>query len=148
MANPQGNVRRRMRSVIRGVHGEIILSIDSRDVTIFEPDGGITKRRLNENIQLVCGAVYNPVMSAGHDPAMLVSVCQRCRAPKTSLLNSRIPSHGLCSTEAGAHCHGCGEFLCPGHTVRCRDHRSRCLPCYRRSRLRSVLRQIFLKREP
>ena len=146
MAQPLASMRRKATSVVCDRYGNVILSISVTDVLIRRPNNQTVRRRLNENIQLVCGTVYNPAMSVGQKP-MLISVCECCRSPRTSLLDSHVPCHGLCSTEAGTHCHGCGEFLCPRHTVHGREGRPRCKRCSRHSQVRRLLRNMFFKVE-
>lgn len=147
MAQPLGSMRREVYSVIRDRRGMVILSLGMTDVTIRGANNQTSRQRLNDNIQLVCGAIYNPAMSMGQDPVMLISVCEPCRAPRTSFFDAHVPCHGLCSAEAGAHCRDCGEFLCPRHTVRGRNGQARCERCFRRARLRRLLRNVFFKRE-
>lgn len=147
MPHPQGSMSREVRSVIRDRYGNVILSLSVTDVLIRGPNNETSRQRLNDNIQLVCGTIYNPAMSTGQNPVVLISVCERCRAPRTSLLSHHVPTHGLCSTEAGAHCRDCGEFLCPRHQVRYRDGGAWCETCFRRARMRRFLRNVFFKVE-
>jgi len=140
-------MQRSVRTIIRDRFGNEILALDQTDVVIRGPNNEILRQRNNENLQLVCGTIYNPAMSMGQNPVMLISVCERCRAPRTSLISRHVPTHGLCSTEAGAHCRDCGEFLCPRHQVRYRDAGARCETCFRRARMRRFLRNVFFKVE-
>lgn len=137
----------RYRTVIRDVHGCPILIVGGGETTIFGPNDEVVQQYNSENIELVCGTVFNPAMTRGQNPVMLISVCERCRLPRTSFLSSHRPSHGLCSTQAGTRCHECGQFLCPRHAIRCRDGRRRCDPCVLRYRIRGGLCRLFFKVE-
>jgi hypothetical protein len=140
-------MNRRVDTVIKNLRGEIILIASMNDTTVFRPDGSATKYRTGENIQLVCGTVWNPTMSIGQNPAVVLSVCEFCRSPGASWFNRRPPTHGLCSRAAGSTCAGCGAFMCPSHAKRCRDGVYRCKRCRSRHAVRSLLTALFFKSE-
>jgi hypothetical protein len=139
--------------VLKDQWGQTILEISTREATIHLPDGSCHKQHLYESVQLVCGAMYEPRMSVGTDPVMLLGVCQTCRHPPFRLFGKETPTHGLCSKAAGHTCVDCGTFVCPRHAsnrgeCQCRW---RCLPCAKRNRTRSLaanlLTRIFFKEE-
>jgi len=136
-------------NVVRDRHGRVILRMGVEETTVFQPDGSVTTSRDSENIQLVDGSVYNPAMSMGAKPVMLIAVCEDCRSPRTLFERA---SHGLCSREAGHVCPDCGRFVCPKHAknglsdgqVRCRRCAARFI---RRKRVVGVLKWLFFKSE-
>lgn len=139
--------QRRYRTVIRDTQGQPIFVLGGGEAIIFGPDNQIIRQWNTENIQLVCGNVFNPAMNSGPNPFMPISVCERCRLPRSSIVSAHRPRHGLCSTKAGFTCHDCSQFLCPMHAIRCSDHRRRCEPCVLRFRARRALLRIFFRRD-
>ena len=138
-------MNRQVVTRVKGLHGEVILETSMDESTVFEPDGSATKYRKGENIQLVCGHVWNPTMSMGQNPAMVLSVCGFCRNPGFEGLGRERPTHGLCNRAAGQVCAGCGAFMCPLHAKRCSDRSYRCKRCRRTHTLRNLLAGLFFK---
>jgi hypothetical protein len=140
-------------TVLKDQWGQTILEISAREATIHLPDGSCHRQQIYESIQLVCGAMYDPRMSVGAEPVMLLGVCQTCRHPLPRLFRQETSTHGLCSRSAGHTCVDCGTFVCPRHATNRGDSRSqwRCLPCAKRARTRTLvtnlLTRIFFKEE-
>ena len=136
---PMPAMNRSVLTVIRDVHGVVILSVRADEFLIFEADGTVTRRRINESIMLMCGTAYNPAMSMGPNPIVLPAACSLCRRPR--LFGRAI--HGLCSMERGAICAGCGEFLCPRHARGRPDGPKRCRTCAWLHLIKRVLGVMF-----
>jgi len=134
----------RTAHVIRDIQGEVVAVIGSESVFVSHPTQGIQQYRAYDNIQLVCGSVYNPAMSMGKDPTLLLAVCEECRAPHRP---GQEPRHGLCSRAAGSVCAGCGRFLCPRDAISDDDGGVRCYRCSRRHRVKTAFVSLFFKRE-
>ena len=136
------SMNRQTRSVIRDVYGHVILELGMTEAMIVDGNGNMTKQRLSDNVALVCGGIYNPGMSVGQNPVMLIGVCQPCREPPPRLFREDYPTHGLCSKESGTNCRDCGIFLCPRHTRRGEDGCPRCDCCARRAARWSTIRKV------
>jgi hypothetical protein len=130
MPDPQNPSKHtQVRQIIRDVYGNPILISDWRESLVVTPEGTITRYKEGESIQLVCGTVYNPTMSAGQSPVMLLSVCEICRNPSRFGRRGEHPRHGLCARDMGHLCFGCGQFCCPSHAILGRDNTYRCPRC-------------------
>ena len=140
-------MNRRVVTSMKDLHGNVVLETSMNDRTVFEPDGTVTKYRNNEDLQLVCGGMWNQTMSIGQNPSMLLSVCEACRRPSTSVFNRKTPTHGLCSRAAGFTCAGCGTFLCPSHAKHSADGTHRCARCHRKHAAWNLLTALFFKSE-
>ena len=138
------NVHSRTATVIRDMQGEVIAVIGMEDMLITDPVRGVQRYRANDSIQLVCGAVYNPVMSMGKDPTLLIAVCEECRAPHKRGLE---PRHGLCSRSAGSSCAMCAQFLCPRDALKDSDGQVRCYRCSRKHRIKTSFMSLFFRQE-
>ena len=139
---PIPSMNRWIVNVFRDEWGRVIAQLDTGECVVIRPDGSVDKLRFNENIQLGSGEMYNPAMSMGPNPVILVGVCQACR---NSLFGGS--AHGLFNTEAGRRCRDCQALLCPKHSILCGDDNWRCRNCARTRPLKQALKHIFFKRE-
>jgi len=141
------SMNRRTVNVVRDVQGQIVLEVGAEEAIVYNPaDQSLTKYRKNDNIQLVCGSLYNATMSMGASPVMLLSVCEVCRNPGWSWFHHETPTHGLCNSAAGHICHRCGLFVCPRHIHQGKDRKWRCPACARTYAIKQFLRPIFYAR--
>jgi hypothetical protein len=134
-------------NVIYDRWGNRVLEIGMHEVTIYGQNQESVKQSLSENIELVCGSVYNITLSGGREPVMLLAVCDTCRHPPPRLINQETPTHGLCSRTAGHTCIDCGTFVCPRHATNSAGKQSgwRCLPCAKRARVRAVAKGCLIR---
>ncbi len=144
--NPQISTRKDTVTQITDINGDIIAEIGLRQYTIRLPNGAIIHRRVNENMTLECGTMWNPGLMAM--AKIYVGVCQQCRRP--SLFSYR--GHGLVATHRAKLCvDGCGQLLCPRHARQGRDKKWRCVSHHwthvLTHFLQTLARFIFFERE-
>ena len=144
--NPQISARKDTVTQITDINGNIIAEIGLHEYTVKLPNGARIHRRVNENITLQCGTMWNPGLMAM--AKIYVGVCQQCRQP--SFFGYR--SHGLVAMHRAKLCvDGCGQLLCPSHARRGRDNRWRCISHHRTHLLthflRTLARFIFFERK-
>jgi len=137
--NPQMSARRDTITQITDINGEVILEIGLHEYTVRHADGSMTHRRINENIQLVDGTMWNPGLV--QMAKIYVGVCQLCR---TALWGRR--SHGLVAMHRAELCVDCGVLVCPIHVRMGRDMKYRCVRHHRTHLLRTLLRPVFFER--
>jgi len=138
---PQMNVRKDTTTQITDLNGNIILEVGLKEYTVRCSDGSIIHRRLNENIVLVDGTVWNPglIMRGIH-----VGVCDRCRRP--SFFGR--PTHGIVALQRARQCATCGTLCCPSHRRWSRrDHQWRCLRHHSLHLLKNLAHPIFFERK-
>lgn len=134
-------INNQITSRYRDEDGNIILEVGVEELIISQPDGSLVNHKTSDNIQLVCGSSFNPSMSMGAEPVMLLVVCTFCRQDRDH------PTHGLCSQAAAARCAKCNRYLCPNHRVDSRfDDQPRCDSCHRRHRVKQTALRIFFRR--
>jgi hypothetical protein len=144
--NPLGMSHRTV-NVVKDIHGQVVLEVGAEEAIVHDAKNQTyTKYRTNDNIQLVCGSVYNPMMSIGANPVMLLSVCEVCRHPPWSWFHHETATHGLCNSAAGHGCHECGLFVCPRHARQGKDRMWRCPSCARTHAIKRFFRPIFYAR--
>jgi hypothetical protein len=105
-----------------------------REEMIQDPvTGDIISRKVSENMTLASGESFNPSMSAGANPVMLVGTCSFCNSARKrfSLWRNR-KSNPLCNVKHLKRCFKCGKPACPKH-IRCShfDNQWRCLKHHR-----------------
>ena len=109
---------------------------------------GVTSIKRGENTMLVSGEVYNPGMSSGANPVLMVGACDFCRDTKPLFpwLRART-THGLCNVRKLKLCSDCGQAICPRHRHRSRyDRQWRCPQCHKRHKWMLRLRSVFYER--
>jgi hypothetical protein len=105
--NPQISARKDTVTQIMDAKGDIIAEIGLHEYTVKLPNGARIHRRVNENITLECGTMWNPGLMAM--AKIYIGVCHQCR--RFSLFDYR--SHGLVSMHRAKLCaDGCGQLLC------------------------------------
>ena len=138
--NPQMSARKDTITQITDINGEVIMEIGLHEYTVRHTDGSMTHRRINENIQLVDGTMWNPGLV--QMAKIYVGVCQLCR---TALWGHR--SHGLVAMHRATLCNDCGALVCPTHARLGRDKKWRCVNHHRTHLLKSLVHPIFLERK-
>ena len=73
---------RRKTSLVRIVdlHGDLVMDVSYESYRIVLPNGGVHELDQSQNIQLVCGTIWNAGMMLRKD-AILLSVYELCRHP-------------------------------------------------------------------
>ena len=136
MIQPHSNLpsmNKRVVNTFYDAHGNVILELGATECIIQDADGSLTKLRINENVQLACGTMFNAAMAMGPNPAVVLAVCGVCRRP--------------CSAEAGGTCVGCGVSLCPRHGRRNPDGKWRCAVCDCKRAVKAGLERLFFHLE-
>ena len=144
----QGPVRTQIETRYFDESGQEVYTANYREEIIISADGAVTSLKLGENALLVSGEAYNPSMSAGAKPVMLVGVCAICRdsRPLFPWLRPR-KTHGLCNVAKLKHCCDCRQSLCPRHQIRSRyDGQWRCPQCHKRHKWLLRLKSVFFER--
>lgn len=111
-------------------------------------DDGVTTHKRSENSALVSGELFNPSMSSGPKPVLMVGTCDFCRNEKPLFpwLRAR-KTHGLCNVRKLKLCCDCGQPICPRHRHRSRyDSQWRCPRCHKKHRWMFRLKSIFCER--
>lgn len=105
-----------------------------REEMIQDPaTGDIISRKVGENMTLASGESFNPSMSAGANPVMLVGTCSFCNSARKrfSLWRNR-KLNPLCNVKYLKRCWKCGKPACPRHIRRSKfDKQWRCLKHHR-----------------
>ena len=143
----QGPVRSVIETRYIDESGQEVYTANYREEMIISADG-VTSLKRGENTMLVSGEAYNPSMSAGAKPVMLVGVCAICRdsRPLFPWLRSR-KTHGLCNVAKLKHCCDCRQSLCPRHQIRSQhDRQWRCPRCHKKHVWMLRLTSVFFKR--
>jgi len=136
--NPKITGRKETTNRIRDFDGNIILEIGQEEYTVRHPDKSITHHRLNENIRLVCGTLWNASMMG----KIFIGICPQCREP--SLFNGG--THGIVAMNRAKLCVDCGILCCPRHR-KLHEGQWRCLKHHRLHRLKRLSRPIFFERK-
>ena len=119
--NPQISARKDSVTQITDTNGNIIAEIGLHEYTVKLPNGTRIHRRVNENITLEDGTMWNPGLMAM--AKIYVGVCPQCR--RFSFFDYR--SHGLVAIHRAKLCvDGCGQLLCPRHARLGHDKKWRC----------------------
>ncbi len=105
----------------------------------------ITKRA--ENTILVSGEAYNPSMSGGAKPVMMVARCSLCARERSILPWRRRPqTHGMLNVKHLRHC-VCGAPVCRRHgSVSRYDKQVRCPGCHRKHKWMLFFKGLFFER--
>lgn len=133
--SPQKTARKDTITKITDTDGNVILEIGQQEYTVRHSDGSITHRRINENMQLVCGTIWNPLMAK-----IYVGICSQCRRP--SLFRRK--AHGIVAMHRAKLCVDCGTLCCPRHKKLGRDKKWRCL---KHTKMHRFIKPIFFKQE-
>jgi hypothetical protein len=136
---PQITARKDTTNRISDFDGNVILEIGQQEYTVRQSDKSITHHRINENIRLVCGTIWNALMMA----KILVGICQQCRVP--SFFHSR--THGIVAMNRAKLCADCGTLCCPRHKKLGRDQKWRCLKHHKTHLVKNLGRSIFFDRK-
>ena len=136
--DPQITARKETTNRITNFDGNVILEIGQQEYTVRHADRSITHHRINENIRLVCGTIWNALMMA----KILVGICQQCRRP--TLFHRR--THGIVAMSRAKVCADCGTLCCPRHRKLGRG-KWRCLRHHKIHLLKNLCRPIFFERK-
>ena len=128
-------------TVIRDKYSEVILEIGLEEYILRGPDGTYSCFRRSENIQLVCGILFNPGMLISNPP-VLIGVCDQCRKPPVSLFHSERPRHGIVSLQRAVACADCGTLCCPAHK-KLVGRNWKCISCANKPDLMSLAKRIL-----
>jgi hypothetical protein len=125
---PNGTIRHRVRTRYLDEHGREFYVTEYREEVTQDPtDQAVVKETQAENVILASGEAYNPGMSAGAKPLILVGACRFC-------------SGSLCNVSSLLPCEACGRVTCREHRRQSTyDERWRCLRCDQRHRVRQFL---------
>jgi len=140
--NPQMTTRNETKTVLTDADGNPILEIGTQEYMVRDSSGALIHRSINENTQLVCGTLWNPLMMLTKPP-VYIGVCGQCH--KGSVFRAS-KGHGIVAMHRAKLCTDCGQLWCPRHR-KLRDNRWRCLSCARRHRIVRLIRPIFFARE-
>ena len=118
----------------------------SEEMIVSDKGAKVCKR--GENVILVSGEAYNPGLSSGAKPVLMVGTCDFCRNEKPLFpwLRAR-KTHGLCNVRKLKLCHDCGHATCARHRQRSRyDKQWRCPRCHKKHRWMLRLKTVFCER--
>jgi len=127
--------------------GEEIYTANYREEMTVTADG-VTSTKRGENTMLVSGEAYNPGLSSGPKPVLMVGTCDFCRneRPLFPWLRAR-KTHGLCNIRKLKLCSDCGQPICPRHRRRSRyDRQWRCPQCHKKHKWLLRLKNVFCER--
>ena len=134
--NPQIRAQNQNKVQLKDLNGEIIMEIGSLEYSMKDSSGAMTRRNINESIQLSTHEFWHP----GLTKTMPIGVCMECRRKKTS--------HGICSLQQSKLCNDCGLLLCPGCRKQSKiDNKYRCTKHHRRHLLKTFLKEIFFQKK-
>ena len=132
------------RTILEDLDGQPLITIDSTEYSVLQPDGTVSVQSNRTLIVLVDGTTWNPAMAARQKDPVLLAICATCRRGVRGWLHAEAPTHGiLAASNATPRCYDCGETCCPRHRRRCRDGQFRCPACARRAHRRLFLRSVF-----
>jgi hypothetical protein len=134
--SPQITARKDTVTKISDTDGNVVLEIGQQEYTVRHSDRSITHRRINENMQLVCGTIWNALMMA----KILVGICSQCRRP--SLFRRK--AHGIVAMHRAKLCVDCGTLCCPRHKKLGSDKKWRCL---KHAKINRFIKPIFFERK-
>lgn len=132
-------------SILRDINGTPLITIDSTEYSVIQPDGTISVQKNYTSIVLVDGTTWNPRDAYREKDPVTLAVCTFCRRGAAGWFRQEAPTHGLLSSANAERCATCGETCCPRHRERCADGEPRCRPCARRFRRRRFLTAIFFE---
>lgn len=135
-SNPKITARKDTTTKITDIDGNVILEIGQQEYTVRHSDRSVTHRRINQNMQLVCGTIWNALMIA----KIYVGICSQCRKP--SLF--RRETHGIVAINRAKQCVDCGTLCCPRHRKLGSDKKWRCL---KHARIHKFIKPIFYERK-
>jgi hypothetical protein len=122
------------RTILQDLDGQPLITIDSTEYSVLQPDGTVSVQSNRTLIVLVDGTTWNPAMAAREKDPVLLAVCATCRRGVHDWFHEEPPTHGLlAASNATPRCYDCGEICCPRHRKRCRDGEFRCRACARRA---------------
>jgi len=129
---------------VEDLQGNLILEVRQEEYMVLQPNSPPTLFTRYQNIQLVCGTIWNPSMLQAKPP-ILLGVCEICRHPPVRLFGREPPRHGLTALYRLKLC-TCGVTCCPRHR---REHDGRwlCPSCASRRRVVRLLTPIFFRQE-
>jgi hypothetical protein len=147
MANSKNLVNLRIETKFVDEEGNEILVTQYSEETAENVDESVSTVKRAENVILSSGESYNPSMSAGARPVLMVGLCVAC-------LNERpfwpwrrgSRAHPLCNVRHLKHCLDCGRAVCPKHRKRSTyDKKERCFGCHRKHRRSLWLSWLFFE---
>jgi hypothetical protein len=135
--------RKETVTTIRDMRGEIIIEIGQNEYTVRLSNGSLVHRSITEQMQMVDGALWGPLMQLARPP-LYVGICQQCRDGVSLFGGDK--SHGTCLLARSKTCVDCGTLCCAAHRKLGRDQHWRCLKHHRRFLLKSLARLLFWER--
>jgi hypothetical protein len=142
---PNSSIKQHVVTITRDEEDrEIHRTQYSEDVTRL-PDGSIISEKTAENFALASGELYNPSLSSGSNPVMLVGVCALCGTTSSIFPRRRRRTTRLCNVEQLKNCSDCGYAICPSHRRKGEDRKWRCLSCHRKHWWASLLSPLFFE---
>lgn len=143
----QGPVRSQIETRYIDEFGQEVHTANYREEMIVDTNG-VTSVKQGENSILVSGEAYNPSMSSGGKPVMLIGSCAICRDSRPLFPWQRHrTTHGLCNVSKLKHCCNCGQPICPRHRTQSRDDgQSRCPRCHKRHKWMLRLKSVFFEK--
>jgi hypothetical protein len=133
------------RTILQDVDGQPLITIDSNEYSVMQPDGTVSVQTNRTSIVLVDGTTWSPAMAHRQNDPVMLAVCATCRRGVNEWFHHELPTHGLLAGSNAERCCECGETCCPRHRRRCSDDQVRCLVCARRFRRWAFVRSILFE---